>query len=108
MTTNFEPGEYHSDKKQPNLSTDLSTNPWSFSVSWTNTSNMNSTKPPNPQFQQSPNVPYILPQTMLATPNEHGKAPVGLIQSRREPYAVEWYYNPYGGLNSRLGTNLGA
>jgi hypothetical protein len=105
--SNFEPGEYKSDKKTQSIKP-LVTNPWSFSVSWTNTPNMQGTRPPNPQFQTAPNIPYILPQTMMASPSEHGKAPVGILQSRREPYGVEWYYNPYGTLESRLGTNMGA
>lgn len=103
---NSEPSEYKPDKATP--MPQVNVNPWSFSVSWTDVPNAMGVKPPNPQFQPAPNVSYILPQTVMAAPSEHGKAPVGLIQSKREPYAVEWYYNPYGTLESRLGTNLGA
>lgn len=92
---NIEPGEYN------NLNT------WAFSVSWTDTPNANGVKPPNPQFQPSAPISYILPQTIVADSTQNGKAPVGLIQSKREPYAVEWYPGVYGSLNSRLGTGLG-
>jgi hypothetical protein len=103
-----EPSEYKPDKISPLVPPPPASTPWSFSVSWTSTPNAMGVKPPNPQFQPAPHVPYILPQTILPAPSEHGKAPVGLLQSRREPYAVEWYYNPYGNLESRLGTNMGA
>ncbi len=109
MTTNpnFEPAEYKSDKKEQSSKLP-NPNPWSFSVSWTSVPNMQGVDPPNPQFQLAPNIPYILPSTILPDPSEHGTAPVGLIQSRREPYAVDFYNNQYGLLNSRLGTGLGS
>jgi len=86
----------------------LITNPWAFSVSWTNTPNAQGIRPPNPQFQPAPVVPYIFTPTMVSAPTEYGKMPVGYIQSRREPYAVEWYPGTYGSMESKLGTNLGA
>ena len=102
-----EPSEYVPDKN-PNLIPQLpSGDPWAFSVAWTGTPNALGVKPPNPQFQSANSVSYILPQTMVAAPTEYGKAPVGLIQSKREPYAAEWYRGEYGSLNSKLGTNLG-
>jgi hypothetical protein len=104
---NSEPSEYKSDKKEYVLPVPIS-NPWAFSVSWTNTPNMNGVNPPNPQFQPAPNIPYILAETIVPAPSENGKTTVGYIESRREPYAVEFYNNPYGLLNSKLGTNLGA
>lgn len=106
MSFNIEPKEYHPNNTETVKK--VQTNPWSFSISWTGKPNMNGVKPPNPQFQEAPDIPYILPQTILPGPSQYGNAPVGIIQSRREPYAVEWYKNPYGGLESRLGTNLGA
>jgi hypothetical protein len=105
MTTNFQPSEYTPDKKYQ--SAPITTNPRSFSVSWTNTPNIQGIKPPSPQFQPAPNVSYILPQTVLPSSSEHGEFPVGIIQSKREPYGVEYVFNGYGGLESKLGTNLG-
>lgn len=103
-----EPSEYIPDKN-PTLTPQLPvSNTWAFSVSWTSVPNGMGVKPPNPQFQQANHMPYILPQTMVADNTEYGKAPIGLIQSRREPYAVEWYPGEYGSLNSRLGTQLGS
>ncbi len=104
---NSEPSEYKSDKKEQ-THLNINQNPWAFSVSWTNLPNAQGVRPPNPQFQSTPAVPYILPPTMVAAPTEYGKMPNGLIQSRREPYAVEWYPGVYGSLNSRLGTQLGS
>lgn len=105
---NSEPSEYMPDKNRtlfPQLPT---SNAWSFSVSWADVPNAIGIKPPNPQFQPAPQVSYILPQTMAAAPNETGKMPIGLIQSKREPFAIDFYNNSYGLLSSRLGTNLGA
>jgi len=104
---NTEPSEYTPDKTFPPLPS-VVTNPWSFSVSWTDKPNAQGVKPPNPQFQPAPVVPYILAPTMVDAPTEQGRMPNGLIQSRREPYAVEWYPGVYGSLNSKLGTNLGS
>lgn len=103
---NSEPSEYKSDKKENSILPSI--NPLSFSVSWVNMPNMQGVKPPNPQFQSAPAIPYILSHTVLPTTHENGKTPVGLIQSNREPYAVEWYWGQYGSLQSKLGTNLGA
>ena len=102
-----EPSEYVPDnpKSVPQLSSE---NAWAFSVTWTGLPNVIGIKPPNPQFQATTPVSYILPQTIVASSTQYGKAPIGIIQSRREPYAVDFYNNPYGLLNSRLGTNLGA
>lgn len=103
-----EPSEYVPDNNQklvPQLPTG---NTWAFSVTWTGTPNAIGIKPPNPQFQTATPVPYILPQTIVASPTQYGKAPVGIIQSKREPYGVEWYPGQYGSLDSKLGTNLGA
>ena len=83
------------------------TTPTSFSIAWTSTPNMMGTRPPNPQFQPQQSQPYIKPQIRLPNPNEHGTYPVGLIQSRREPYAVQEIYTQYGDLESGFGTNLG-
>lgn len=104
---NSEPSEYKPDNTSKPIPQPV-VNPWAFSVSWTSIPNAMGVNPPNPQFQPAPNVPYILPPTMVAAPTEHGKMPNGLIQSRREPYAVEWYPGFYGSLESKLGTNLGA
>ncbi len=79
----------------------------SFSVAWSNEQNMLGVKPPYPQFQQSSNVPYISPHTILPDSTKFGIIPVGVIQSKREPYAVEHYFGKYGQLETRLGTNLG-
>lgn len=104
---NSEPGEYKSDKTNGSIPSVIS-NPWSFSVSWADMPNMQGVKPPNPQFKPSLNIPYILPPVMVSSPNEQGNMPNGLIQSKREPYAVEWYPGIYGSLNSRIGTNMGS
>jgi hypothetical protein len=79
----------------------------SFSVAWADIPNMNGVNPPNPQFQPSNNVSYITQQTLLPNTTKKGFSPVGLIQSKREPYATEHYFNPYGQLDTKLGTNLG-
>ncbi len=105
--SNFEPSEYVPDKTLSPVPP-IVTNPWAFSVSWTNVPNMQGVRPPNPQFQPASVIPYILSPTMIAAPTEHGKMPNGLIQSKREPYAVDWYPGLYGSLNSRLGTQLGS
>jgi hypothetical protein len=103
-----EPCEYIPDKN-PKLVPQLpSGNAWAFSVAWAGVPNAIGVKPPNPQFQPATPVSYILPPTVVASPTESGKAPNGLIQSKREPYAVEWYPGEYGSLQSKLGTNLGA
>jgi hypothetical protein len=104
---NTEPSDYTPDKTFPPVPP-VVTDPWAFSVSWTGVANAQGVKPPNPQFQPAPVVPYILPPTMVAAPTQYGKMPNGLIQSRREPYAVEWYPGVYGSLESKLGTNMGA
>lgn len=103
-----EPSEYVPDKNIKLIPQLPSSNAWAFSVTWTGTPNAIGVKPPNPQFQPATPVSYIRPQTVVASPTEHGKAPIGLIQSNREPYAVEWYPGVYGSLQSRLGTNMGA
>lgn len=102
-----EPSDYTPDKPTNQIS-QLTSNPWAFSVSWTGTPNANGVKPPNPQFQQAPISSYILPPTFVAAPTEFGKMPNGVIQSKREPYAIEWYPGIFGSLESKLGTNLGA
>ncbi len=79
----------------------------SFTTAWTNTPNMTGINPPSNKFQQAKNTPNILPQTILPDSSKLGFAPVGLIQSKREPYAVEHYYTKYGQLETRLGTSLG-
>jgi len=96
--------EFKSDKLN-NLET-IDT-PFAFSVAWTEIPNATGVKPPNPQFQMANNQSYILPRTMLPSTNMVGQNPVGIIQSKREPYGVEHYYNQYGSLNSRTGTQLG-
>jgi hypothetical protein len=83
------------------------TEPGEFSTTWSNIPNMQGIKPPYPQFvQYNPTTPMyanILVPNTTAT----GKSPVGVIQSKREPYGVEWYWGDYGSMNSRLGTNIG-
>ncbi len=104
---NFEPSEYKSYKSSDSEKKSNANDPYSFSVSWTNNPNMQGVNPPNPQFQQAPDISYILPQTILPGPSEYGKLPVGIIQSKREPYGVQEYWGLYGNLSSKLGTNLG-
>ena len=77
-----------------------------FSISWTENSNAMGIRPPNPQFQASDSSKYVIPVTKLPGPGSESY-PVGLIQSRREPYAVDFMYSPYGELETRFGTNLG-
>jgi len=83
-------------------------NPNAFSVNWTGTPNAMGINPPNPQFQRYNQPPYVHVETSLPAPSLKGTYPDGILQSRREPFGVEYLYNPYGGLESRLGTNLGA
>ncbi len=83
----------------------------SFNVSWGGSAELNpsnistfGTNPPNPKFENySTNNKPMLPNT-----TKNGLNPVGIIQSRREPYAYEVYFTPYGNFSSKLGTNLGA
>lgn len=84
-----------------------------FSVSWSYNPNALGTKPPHPQFMNDP-IPSnmlhsgMLIKTELADPTNKGSSiPVGLIQSKRQPYAVEHAFTKYGDLNTRLGTNMG-
>ncbi len=82
--------------------------PHASSVFWTENPNAQGVRPPNPAFQSDTLPPYIKAQTWVAAPTKEGVYPNTLLQSRREPYAVEWVKNPYGALESRLGTNLGS
>lgn len=79
-----------------------------FSVIWTVVPNIGHVKPYS-EFELVPAVPVVdvKPVTQLPSPYTDVYYPVGLIQSRREPYAVEEYWGQYGNLNSKLGTNLG-
>jgi len=80
-----------------------------YSVQWTNTPNAMGTKPPHPQFDSAPVPSNMLIQKTLPNPTEkNGNMPVGLIQSKRQPYAVEHAFTKYGELNTGLGTNMGA
>ncbi len=79
----------------------------SFSVAWTDIPNMLGINPPSNKFQRAQTLPYITPQTLLPDSTKVGNAPVGTIQSKREPYAVEYYFGNYGQLETRLGTSLG-
>jgi len=85
-----------------------SSSPLSFSVYFNNNYNSNGTNPPNPQFQKKTEPVYISSPTVLPSSDLLGTNPVGVIQSKREPYAVEYMFTKYGQLNTGLGTNLGA
>ncbi len=54
--------------------------------------------PPSPTtiIQPKPNIQPENPQYQLLR-----------IQSNREPYATEFMITPYGGMESKLGTNIG-
>ena len=79
-----------------------------FSVTWTNNYNATGVKPPNPQFSDAPVPANMTVHTELPNPtNLKGKMPVGLIQSARQPYAVEHAFTKYGELSTGLGTNMG-
>jgi hypothetical protein len=84
-----------------------SNNPLSYSVYWTDEQNKNGTKPQNPQFIKKEAPEYLQVLTSLPSAYTQIDNPVGLIQSKREPYAVENMYTSYGQLNTRLGTNMG-
>ncbi len=80
-----------------------------FSVAWTNTPNPMGTKPPHPQFQSAPQPANMLIQKTLPNPTgQQGQMPIGLIQSKRQPFAVEHAFTKYGELSTGLGTNLGS
>ncbi len=83
-------------------------NPLSYSVCWTDDQNKNGPRPPNPQFVKKENPEYLQVSTSLPSAYLGIENPVGVIQSKREPYAIQYMYTQYGQLNSRLGTNLGA
>ena len=78
-----------------------------FSVSWASNPNALGTKPPHPQFQPDNLPSEVTPMMNLPSPAQSGTMPVGLIQSGRQPFAVEHAYTKYGELSTRLGTNLG-
>jgi len=100
--------EFNHTHTQPKISNPPNPHPWAFSVTWTSKPNAIGVNPPNPQFQQAEIIPYLLQQTNLPASTENGTLPVGLLQSKREPYAVDWYPGVYGSLESKLGTNMGA
>jgi len=80
-----------------------------FSIKWTGTPNPMGTKPPHPQFQSAPVPANMSVMKNLPNPTQsHGSMPVGLIQSNRQPFAVEHAYTKYGELNTGLGTNIGS
>ncbi len=85
----------------------MSSNPLSFSVYWADNYNTNGVNPPNPQFKKQEAPSYIMASTLLPSTSKNGLNPVGLIQSNREPYAVENMFTSYGNLNTRVGTNMG-
>ncbi len=82
-------------------------NPRSFTVSWSNSPNMQGVNPPNPQFAPYEPTTPMFASILVPNTTSTGLSPVGVIQSKREPYGVEWYWGEYGSLNSRLGTNMG-
>lgn len=80
-----------------------------FSIQWTNYPNAYGVKPPHPQFSYDPLPSNITPITSMPDPTDPTQImPIGLIQSKREPYAVEYAYSKYGGLNTKLGVNWGS
>lgn len=80
-----------------------------FTITWVGQPNANGVKPPNPQFQPAPLPANVLALTSLPDPSQaFGPMPVGLIQSARQPFAVEHGYTKYGELSTGLGTNMGA
>ncbi len=78
--------------------------PLSYSVYWSSEENKNT---PVKQFIKKEAPEYIQVSTSLPSAYSGINNPVGVIQSKREPYAIEYMYNGYGQLNTRLGTNLG-
>lgn len=53
-------------------------------------------------------TPKTLPiNNSVFKPND-GRYQLWVIQSPREPYAVEYLVNQYGGLGTKLGTNMGS
>ncbi len=107
MSSLNEYAEYISSPQIANTpQTSLSTST-SFSVAWASNPNMLGTKPPNPQFQPQNSQSYIKPQIRLPSTEAHGTYPVGLIQSRREPNAIDQMFTPSGTLESRFGSDLG-
>lgn len=85
----------------------MSFNPLSFSVYWTDDQNKNGVKPPNPQFVKKENPEYIQVSTSLPSAYVGINNSLGVIQSKREPYAAEHMFTNYGELNTRVGTNMG-
>jgi len=80
----------------------------SFSVFWTDNPNFQGINPPSEKFVKSENIQGLSQQTQLAGPGKTNSYPVGLIQSKRQPFAVQHLTNEYGSLSSRLGTNIGS
>lgn len=79
-----------------------------FSVNWTDSANPTGVKPPNPQFKSVPLPANMVALTQLPNPTDiNGTMPVGLLQSNRQPYAVEHAFTKYGELSTGLGTDMG-
>lgn len=79
-----------------------------FSVNWSGSPNMIGTNPPNPKFVYEP-VPsnmevFIRP---VDPTQSDRRMPIGLIQSRRTPYAQQNAVTKYGESSMGLGTMLG-
>lgn len=81
-----------------------SNNPLSYSVFWTDEQNKNKN---GPRFVKKEVPEYLQVSTSLPSAYTKINNPVGVIQSKREPYAIENMYTSYGQLNTRLGTNMG-
>ena len=71
-------------------------------------------RPPKPQTipQYNKNTPQQIPFQKTNIPNitQKNNKPIydlWQIQSQREPYAVQYLVNQYGGLQTRVGTNYG-
>lgn len=85
----------------------MNSNQLSFSLYWTDDQNKNGIKPPNPQFIKKESPKYIQVSTSLPSAYIGKNNPVGVLQSKREPYAVDYMFTNYGQMNTRVGTNMG-
>lgn len=77
----------------------------SASANWyTQNQTLNGLKPPHPNLDFSDKLAYsALPEVKPTQSYNLLK-----INSDREPFAVQYLVNGYGGLNTRLGTSMGS
>ena len=86
-------------------------NVYASAANW-NTNNQKSQGryPPKPYLTNAPVPAYESSHTGAPVNghNKNGQYTLLKINSQREPYAVQYLVNKYGGMDTRLGTSLGS